>query len=96
MGHKPAVIRITTGYLKTVGEGPGGEFSIVVIRPCLALTLVRSIDETLLPCGLNYGVLSTLGRTGFNLSFLRSEIDYCPREDSSKTTKGNQLGQGDG
>ena len=26
-GHKPAVIRITTGYLKTVGEGPGGELT---------------------------------------------------------------------
>jgi hypothetical protein len=92
MGHKPAVIRITAGYLKTISEGPDSEFSVVVIRPCLAPTLVRSIDETLLPCGLNCGVLSTLEQTGFNLSFLRSEIDYCPREDSSKTTKGNQLG----
>ena len=25
LGHEPAVIRITAGYLKTVGEGPGGE-----------------------------------------------------------------------
>jgi hypothetical protein len=24
-GHEPTVIRITAGYLKTVGEGPGGE-----------------------------------------------------------------------
>ena len=25
MGHKPVVICITTGYLKTVSEGPGDE-----------------------------------------------------------------------
>jgi hypothetical protein len=27
IGHKPAVIRITAGYLKTVGEGPSGELT---------------------------------------------------------------------
>jgi hypothetical protein len=27
IGHKPAVIRITAGYLKTVGEGPGDELT---------------------------------------------------------------------
>ena len=27
IGHKPAVIRITTGYLKTIGEGLGGELT---------------------------------------------------------------------
>jgi hypothetical protein len=27
IGHKPVVIRITTGYLKTVGESPGGELT---------------------------------------------------------------------
>jgi hypothetical protein len=26
-GHKPAVIRISTGYLKTVGKGLGGELT---------------------------------------------------------------------
>jgi hypothetical protein len=26
-GHKPVVIRITAGYLKTVGEGLGGELT---------------------------------------------------------------------
>ena len=27
MGHEPSVIRITAGYLKTIGEGPGGELT---------------------------------------------------------------------
>ena len=27
IGYKPAVIRISAGYLKTVGEGPGGELT---------------------------------------------------------------------
>ena len=27
IGHKSVVIRIITGYLKTVGEGPGGELT---------------------------------------------------------------------
>jgi len=27
IGHKLAVIRITAGYLKTIGEGPGGELT---------------------------------------------------------------------
>ena len=28
IGHKPAVIRITAGYLKTVREGSGGELTL--------------------------------------------------------------------
>ena len=27
IGHKPAVIRITAGYLKTIGKGLGGELT---------------------------------------------------------------------
>ena len=27
MGNEPAVIHITAGYLKTIGEGPGGELT---------------------------------------------------------------------
>ena len=27
IGHEPTVIHITTSYLKTIGEGPGGELT---------------------------------------------------------------------
>ena len=45
IGHEPAVICITAGYLKTVGEGPGGELtfcsSVSFINSCLVCLDLR-------------------------------------------------------
>ena len=30
-GHKPVVIHMTSGYLKTIGEGPGAEYTFCSI-----------------------------------------------------------------
>jgi hypothetical protein len=40
IGHKLAVIRITAGYLKTIGEGPDGELTFCSsVRPVWSRSL---------------------------------------------------------
>ena len=45
LGHEPAVIRITAGYLKTVGEGSGG---YVVVRRVHVIGLPESVGHRVL------------------------------------------------